>query len=125
MSQTIEQQRAFYAYQQTNRWAKEGQELDKFKTLTPKIPTMILQNGLGQTLSFLLADDSKAAKQLYNFMQNWLCKTDSKEPRPCTVYKAGELIEQLISGNRDNYMQAQQETLALFNWLKKFVEAKL
>lgn len=125
MSQSIEQQRAFYAYQQASTWANAQKDLDKFKTLTPKIPTMILQNGLGQTLSFLLADGSHAATQLYQFMQNWLCSTNNEENRPCKVYPQGELIEKLISGNRDDYMRAQQETLALFNWVKKFVDAKL
>lgn len=130
MSQTIEQRRAFYALESANTWATQGNDLAKFKTLTPKIPTMILQNGLGQTLSFILPmtvgdKPSHAADQLYQFMQNWLCGTARSEERPCIVYTSGDLIEQLISGSREDYMWAQQETLALFNWLKKFVEAKI
>lgn len=126
MSQTIEQKRALYAYNQVNNWINNELNLSKLSTLTPKIPTMILQNGLGQTLSFLLA---KNEQQLTLLMQNWLCGAANDEEKPCIVYINGgannDLIERLISGTRDDYMRAQQEILALFNWVKKFADAKL
>ena len=126
MSQTIEQKRALYAYTKVNEWIDDN-SLDKvkLKTILLKMPIMVLQNGLGQMLSFVLAGkNTQVSQELNNLLQEWLCG-DNDEDHPCKVYQSGKLIEKLINGSRDEYMRAQQETLELFNWVIKFSKAKL
>ncbi|MCI5222192.1 MAG: type III-B CRISPR module-associated protein Cmr5 [Candidatus Electrothrix sp. AR4] len=133
MNRTREQYRAGYALRFVKDYAKSGDKA-KMHTLIQKAPIQILQNGLGQMLAFLLADnEGKQEKQkpsgiLYRRIEEWLCG-DLKEDRPCRVYlndpKQEELIEQLTAGDRNQYTQAQQEALALFAWLKKFADAWL
>ena len=125
MSQTLEQKRAQYAHGFITQGC-ENVDRDKLLTLIRKTPTMIIQNGLGQSLAFLLADAGdnrlEASYQLYHFMQIWLCE----KGRPARVYTGeGDLIDQLIQNSRSEYAQAQHEILAMFNWLKKFADAWL
>lgn len=125
MSQTLEQKRAQYAHSFITQDC-ENVDRAKLLTLIRKTPTMIIQNGLGQSLAFLLADAGdnrqEASYQLYSFMQTWLCK----EGQPARVYTGdADLISQLIKNQRSDYIRAQQEILALFNWLKKFADAWL
>ncbi len=127
MSQTLEQKRAQYAHKFITIDCKNNSiDTVKLLTLIRKTPTMVIQNGLGQTLAFLLADakgdKAEPSYIFYAFMQKWLCEKE----HPCQVYKGDdELMQQLIHGNRSDYIRAQQEILALFNWLKKFADAWL
>ena len=60
----------------------------------------------------------KAANKFYAQLQTWLCDNGR-------VYSKGDLIKQLVNNKRQHYMRAQTETLALLNWMKKFVDAYL
>lgn len=136
MNKTMEQTRARFALEfinsRKNEKTDETDEKDRLATLIQKAPVQILQNGLGQVLAFLLADnggkkdnDIKASGRLYDKLQEWLCG-ELSENRPCRVYPvSGNLIDQLTEGDRFAYLRAQEETLALLNWMKKFAEAWL
>ena len=127
MSQTLEQRRAQYALAFIRSRGSDDNE--KLLTFIRKMPVQILQNGLGQTLAYLLADAARnttpqgaPSRQLYGFLETWLCEAE----HPCQVYNGeGELIDQLISGSRPEYMRAQQEVLTVLVWLKKFADAWL
>jgi CRISPR-associated protein Cmr5 len=121
MSRTIEQDRAKYALQQVTGFDGDKTE---YSTLIKKLPAMILNNGLGQALAFLLAKnegntgkDEKPSRTLYAQLQKWLL--DMK------VYSDGDLLKLLMNGDREQYMHAQHETLKLLTWMKKFAEAYL
>lgn len=128
MRQTIDQLRAKFALEfivsQTNNTDK-----DKLNTHIHKMPALILQCGLGQTLAFLLADagpdnaNSKPSKRLYLALQTWLCGPEGKD-RPIRIYRENSLIDALINGNRTDYFRAQEEVLLLLNWMKRFADAK-
>lgn len=137
MNRTREQYRAGYALRFVKKHAGSGDKA-KMHTLIQKAPIQILQNGLGQMLAFLLADNenkrdneqklSGTSGVLYEHIEEWLCGVPQSD-RPCRVYLNDpvqkELIEQLVAGDRNQYIQAQQEALALFAWLKKFAAAWL
>jgi len=96
------------------------------------IPTMIINNGLGQTLAFLLSkkqDDSKEKfdKHIfcYNIIRDWL--TDK-------VYGVDGLRGEEIKNDREflkniakldirNYTDAQSETIEFFSWVKRYARA--
>lgn len=125
MSDSLEQQRAAFSLEFIKHHENDAQNRGKLHTLIQKAPIQIIQNGLGQTLAFLLADNGgnteetrKPSGHLYDAIKDWLC-TQRK------IYGNGELIEELIAGDKRQYIHAQQEVLALFNWLKKFAEVWL
>ena len=123
MSQTLEQKRTVFALAAIEK-AKEKKGEDYGRHVR-KLPAMILNNGLGQALAFLLADaegkEQKASWQLYNDLQSWLCK----EENPRCIYKNSELIKSLMDNDRSKYLQAQDEALKLLVWMKKFADAYL
>lgn len=45
--------------------------------------------------------------------------------QPCRIYPEGDLITQLMAGDRRAYLRAQEEALLLFDWLTKFADAYL
>ena len=136
MSRTIEQRRAAFALKFIDEFikAQETQSKDdtkkakeKLSTHIHKMPSLILQCGLGQALGFLLADaggKSTPSKMLYEILQNWLCGTSDDE-HPIRVYSQSQLMEALVTGDKSHYFRAQEESLLLLNWLKKFAAAKL
>lgn len=128
MSRTVEQKRAAFALRRVQgfRGSKE-----KMMVHINNTPFRILNNGLGQALAFLQADnegkrgnDRKESGRLFDILHEWLCG-DVNDEYPCRVYpaEAGNLMSALMEGGRDDYMRAQEEALALFVWLKKFADA--
>lgn len=142
MSWTLEQKRAQYGLlfirsikedQPINQNMPEIDEKfrEKINTLIQKAPVQIKQNGLGQLLAFLLADNEgkennerKASGILYHHFENWLCGP-ADSTHPCRIYNQNDLIGQLTTGDRRQYIRTQQETLSLLNWTKKFATAWL
>lgn len=130
MSRTIGQKRATFALEFITAYEGDPASRDKIHTHINKTPIRILQNGLGQALAFLLADaEGRAlapARVLYGALDDWLCGT-RLDPRPCRVYAdaQGDLMAQLVRGDRVAYIRAQEEALQLFTWLKKFADAYL
>lgn len=136
MSHTVEQRRASFALAFIDKQLQLAQELkkeeiqkykEKLNTHIHKSPSLILQCGLGQALAFLLADaegKQTPSKILYNTLQDWLCGVED-DIHPMRVYNQAELIDALVNGSRSEYFRAQEESLMLFNWLKKFADAKL
>ena len=121
MSQTLEQKRAKHALNCIDEIIKKNQLKEKYSTFVSRMPTMILNNGLGQALAFLLSKSENkedAAKTFYNQLQAWLCGSDG-------IYPEGNLIRLLMDNDRKKYIHAQSETLALLNWMKKFSDAYL
>lgn len=116
--QTVEQERAAYALKCV-RAAKQGQQAHKYLQEVRGLPTMILVNGLGQTLAFLRAkgkgqDDPKAA--CYRAISGW-----AAERGLCT----GDLLDAITEMDVATYRLAQRETLAMLVWLKRFAEAEI
>ena len=142
MHRTLEQKRAHFALKFIKSFQNDASEngdlprIDKdfrakLNTFIHKAPVQILQNGLGQMLAYLLADNEgksgskrKASKVLYDHLQDWLCGRRDND-HPCRVYESSDLMEQITLNSRHHYLQAQKETLALFAWLKKFSDAWL
>ena len=129
MSRTVSQKRAAFALKFVRDY-RDNKDKEKMTTHVHKTPIRALQNGLGQALAFLCADaagdDGKAAEDLYQKLQEWLCGTRD-ENHPCRIYAGApvDLIKRLVEGDRATYLRAQEETLRLFDWLTKFADAYL
>lgn len=133
MTRTNEQKRAAFALEFVR--AEQGRTArDKMLTHIHNTPMQVLQNGLGQALAFLLADnegksgqDTKPSGRLYGKLQDWLSGIEQNDTRPCRVFHSEkpDLIKQLMEGNREQYIRAEREAVVVLNWVKKFAEAWL
>ena len=111
----IEQGRATYAFKAVQT---VGTSLQKeYKSVAKKLPVLIKTNGLGQSLAFIKKRNNSSDK-LYEQIGKWLQNEDTKQLVP-----KGELVEQVIRLESSVYRQVTVETLALLNWIRRFVDS--
>ncbi|MGH3085947.1 MAG: type III-B CRISPR module-associated protein Cmr5 [Rubrobacteraceae bacterium] len=111
----LSQKRAAYALGRVQAVGKEGHD---YARLCRDLPAMLLQNGLGQSLAFLISKNENAHAALYADISGWLIH----ERR---IYAGGDLIKAVMEGGRNEYMAAQEEALELSGWLKRFADATI
>ena len=114
----IEQGRAKYAFDKVKGISDSGTDAlkKKYKSAAKKFPVLIKTNGLGQSLAFIKRRNDGYEK-LYEQVGTWLQTEDAKRLVP-----PGELVEQVIQLPSPAYRQVTVETLALLNWLRRFVD---
>ncbi|NLG86289.1 MAG: type III-B CRISPR module-associated protein Cmr5 [Firmicutes bacterium] len=122
---TLEQDRALFAWEQIDKVRNQKKYSPaKVAMHLRRLPAMVLTNGLGQTLAFLLADSEnkkdKPSYVVYDMLAEWLITK-----RHLYEGKKEELLYYLVKGDRTKYQQAQEEVWALLNWLKKCADAYL
>ncbi|MBO8152649.1 MAG: type III-B CRISPR module-associated protein Cmr5 [Candidatus Marinimicrobia bacterium] len=114
-----------------NEWFKD----DKYASYVKKIPQMILSNGLGQTLAFIISKKQKQKenrppgskenpKNAYDLIYKQLTEymKSNHTSRISMPHNESDLIKWVISCNSTDYRYITQELLALLGWLKRFVE---
>lgn len=120
----LEKGRAEFAYKCVEDATKKSDDKKKkeYRSYVRKIPTMILTNGLGQTIAFVKAksEDGNAYELLYKQLTDYL-KSDSTT-RINMPNNENDLLNWIVSCNRHNYRYITQEILAFLNWLKRFAE---
>jgi len=94
----------------------------EYRSIVMKSPTLIITNGLGQTLAFFKSkgknDESKPEEKLYKDIEGWLDK--------CIDWTAkGGLMEKIIALPNDKFRYATSETLSFLSWMKRFADAVL
>ncbi|MCG2740709.1 MAG: type III-B CRISPR module-associated protein Cmr5 [Syntrophaceae bacterium] len=128
---TMAQKRAEYALERV-LLIKDKKD---FRSFSAGAPSMILQNGFGQTLSFWLAKGtSKDGKmkendkhiELFDVVKNWLSlKTKDINNNFANEKDRTKLMKELTTMEQRQYLSAQNETLALLEWVKRFANADL
>lgn len=122
---TLGQKRAEYALERvlaaTN--CKSEKEKKDFQSFSAGAPSMILQNGFGQTLAFWLAKGKPEHMALFDILTRWLKHTDAKNFGECKQTK--DYIQKLSTMEQCEYLNNQNETLALLEWVKRFANADL
>ena len=111
----IEQGRAKFAYDCVNQIA-QGYDEDlkkKYKSGAKKLPVLIKTNGLGQALAFI--QNRENFPQLYNQIGSWL--------RTKELIGQNDLVNQVIKTESAEYRRLTTETLALLNWVRRFVDS--
>jgi len=103
----------------------------KYRAYLRTIPSMILTNGLGATITFIFSKNSEEVyNQLGSNIYDWLNKNTytsminlehKREPKE----KLEELMKKIILLNSTEYRAITNEILALFAWLKRFAEGKI
>lgn len=103
----------------------ESQSFKKeYRSIVMKLPTLIITNGLGQTLAFLKSkgkgDERNPEEKVYQDIDGWLSKNKNIHWNT-----KGELIERVIALPSDRFRQVTAETLAYLSWMKRFADAVL
>lgn len=134
MMRTLGQKRAEYAL---NEVLLIDENLKKdFKAFSAGAPSVILQNGFGQAMAFWLAkgtDKDLKVKthdkhiKLFDIIVNWL-SYDNKKDIVNTFAKNKErtpFMKEICEMDQNRFLDAQKETLALLEWVKRFANAGL
>lgn len=118
--ENIQQERAKFAIEQLEK-ISSNQVIDKdTATFIVGMPNMILSNGIGQTLAFLLAKTDKE-KKVYRILKNWICKKYAN--LGFTDKSDMDFIKTFCTLKQDKYLEIQRECLRLCEWLKRYARA--
>ncbi|HON72169.1 MAG TPA: type III-B CRISPR module-associated protein Cmr5 [bacterium] len=99
-----------------------NKEQKEYRSYSRKIPTMILTNGLGQTLAFIKSKSEKG--NAYSLIYDQLTEYMKSDSTLKIQMPSGEsdLVKWVISSDSVTYRYIEQEILAFLNWLKRFAE---
>ncbi len=127
MNRTLSQQRAKFALDKVKSIydQKDPKLNEDYSNFCLRLPGMILNNGLGQTLAFLLADAQgdrdRASFKLYEQLSEWVITNRGIYHQ--NSYGKDGLMRALMEGDRGAYIRAQTEVLELLGWMRRFSDA--
>ena len=129
MMKTMDQHRAKYAWQCVqNAKGNAPHTPEDYLSLARSFPALVLTNGLGQALAFLLSKDTDSHRKLARHLADWLCGNQGAPGLPIYIGGANPggsvLMRELFNGNSETLRRATTETLSICNWLKRFAEAE-
>ncbi len=122
----LEKGRAEFAYncvkEAIEKFGSDSKKQKEYRSYSRKIPTMILSNGLGQTLAFIKAksDDGNAYELIYKQITEYI--KSNHTTRIKIPEDKEDLIEWIISCDSSTYRYITQEFLSFLSWLRRFAE---
>jgi CRISPR-associated protein Cmr5 len=125
---SLDQKRAQYAYAQVAA-VNEGAAAIKaeYTGVVQNLPVAVLQNGLGQTVAFLMSkakgNTNTAEGAAIEHLSTWLIDIRRILVPPNPPSGADRLMRALLGSSRDGWARAEDEALAIATWLKRFAEA--
>lgn len=126
MITTEENKRAEFALQEIEKFYTNNTSTidEKTANFIQRLPTMILINGIGQTMAFLLSKNGpeKHAK-VFAYLKDWL---RNKFPRLDTKENNATDYDFLVWLSRrevKTYILMQNEAIAIIQWLKRYARA--
>jgi len=121
---TMDQQRAEFALKTIDAFSNRDESSQaELRRYLIQLPALIQMNGLGQALAFYRSKGMPSSHgDIYSLLGKWLC--EKPEGR---IFNIGEtdVLRAITSADMFRYMAAQNEALALLEWLKKFASAML
>lgn len=116
---TLDQQRADFAWKAI---AEVSPKLIKkeYTGLAKATPSILMSNGLMQTLAFLQAKNEEQHQKLLGHILGWLA----------TRFSMGDSLsfemamKALHLSDSATYMQLTNETMALLRWIRQFADAR-
>jgi len=119
MIKSREQERAKKAWELVNE--VPANKIKEYASLSKSAPVMILTNGLGQTLAFIISKSkTKEYSLLYNHLTVWLSHNVVWTQNDDI---SDDLIERVIHEKSQGYRMATEEALAFLAWVKRFATA--
>lgn len=130
MKTTIAQERSRFALHQlaSIQERMDDSKKDEFAKLASSLPAMILQNGFGHALAFLLAKGSDKNEfqqndkhfQAFSTIGAWL-----KERGLLQSSEPNQMVKEISLMSQGNYLRCQEETLFYMEWVKKYANSGL
>jgi CRISPR-associated protein Cmr5 len=118
--QTKEQKRSQFALEMVNEHFPNSPVDKESANFIVGVPTMILTNGIAQTLAFLLSNKTKPKQSLvFQIIRGWL----EREVAALKVDSEMEFLQKFAKLEQDEYLCAQREALAMLQWLKRYARA--
>lgn len=122
---SMDQERAEFALKKIQEVLKAPAHKVEVRRYLNNLPALIRMNGLGQALAFFrMKNESTAHQAIYRMVGAWLCDADSKG-RIFSKNPDPDALTAITQSDMAHYMAAQNEALALLQWLKKFAVAML
>ena len=121
------QQRADFALKAVQAAiANPSIESKEFKSQVRRLPGMLQVNGFGQAMAFYYAKGKSgnlpACGEVYALLERWLCEESPHSPYRGVDASEPRLLTAITSADQQAYRQAQAETQALLQWVKRFCE---
>jgi len=123
---TLQQKRAAYALKSLNLASKNPKVSKELSQFIVGMPNMILSNGIGQTMAFLLSKQGKTGQsdktgKTFTILKEWL---ELRMPEQFSgTAEDLEFIKHFNEISQSDYLQAQRECLRLVEWLKRYARA--
>lgn len=123
MTKSLEQDEACHALKAIQSLQDGSLENQRdYLTQITRLPAMVLSNGLGHSMAFLLAKDEKSKSSVYyvlfKHIADWLTEQG--------VYPAeGDIMRHMMEGNMTQYIEAQSYVMRILTWLVRFAKAYL
>ncbi len=107
----------------TNNKSKEMKK--EFKSFAAGTPAMILQNGFGLSMAFLLAKRDEKYKEVYKAVKEWVTKKCELTKGLFTQENIGEevFIQALNKMEQREYLAVQDEAVKILEWIKRYAAA--
>ena len=122
--QTLDQQRAAFAWRAVTDAKKAMPEFKDFKNLAKGAPALIMGNGLMPALAFYESRGKHPASALNQAISAWLVQRFAGDAAMKPLPKHyPELMDRLLGAPSAFYMAATDETLAMLKWLRQFADA--
>jgi CRISPR-associated protein Cmr5 len=122
MTQTLDQQRAAFAWQAATQGI--GRHHEDYRRLAKGAPALIMTSGLMPTLAFY-AGKGNAADLLTDDIVRWLSERiwrQTLQPGQGT-HLFPSLMERIQTGDSATYLRATDEALEILKWIRQFVDA--
>lgn len=117
---SLEQQRAAFAWQRIDEFARMDKELDAYTKLAKGAPALILSNGLMQTLAFYESKGKTHHLRLNADLCKWLAIRLNSTFKSVTY---ADVMQALHSSAQGDYRRASEEVLALLRWIRQLAAA--
>ena len=126
--QTKQQKRAAFALDELKEKVKKNLVDSKLAAFIVGMPNMILSNGLGQSMAFLMAKAKKKPEREFVFymIKKYLCQNykdifgDFKKDDMQNDY---DFLKKFNEVSQDKYIKIQDEVLRMLEWLKRYARA--
>lgn len=129
MTTTKQQDRANFALKKLEEFSEDKSNIVVKKELSSFIvgmPTMILANGLGQSLAYLFSKYKKTERQqTLKIIIEYICenyKSDFGEYK-ATSEASFNFLKRLQNIDQLKYVKIQEDVLKMLEWLKRYARA--
>lgn len=124
---TKQQERAIFALEALQQKFSTNKVDSKLATFIVGMPNMILTNGIGQTMAFLMAKmkDKEERKFVFYTIKKYLCNNYPVFGQYTNddAYKDYEFLKKFNGINQIEYIKMQNEVLRMLEWLKRYARA--